>query len=200
MNSSEKERGLNGLTPEQLLLNVYLTQALFILLALGIGALSPFRFQWKIDHTIPLSYLYMAGATGIIVPIISNGLKRIVPKEWFDDGGINEKIFGSLSYAHIFILSVIIAFSEEWLFRGVLQPLIGYLFTSLIFSLLHIRYIKKPILFALATLLSFWLGLLYLWTESLWIPFIAHFFIDFISGCSIAKQYKKRRFNSRNGE
>ncbi len=54
-------------------------------------------------------------------------LIRYVPEQWYDDGGINEKLFRSRSVPHIFIMTAIIAFCEELLFRGVIQTHVGLL-------------------------------------------------------------------------
>jgi uncharacterized protein len=196
---SPEEGWIDEFTPKQLLLNVYLTQGIFIFLAIAIGFFFHVSFPWKVGFATSPAYLISAFATGIIMPLISINLERLLPDKYFDDGGINEKIFSSLSYGHIFVLTVLIAFSEEWLFRGVLQPLLGFGLTSIIFSLLHVRYIKKPFLFGMVTLLSFWLGYLYVWTDNVWVPFAAHFLIDFISGCWIANMHKKSLMNNENG-
>lgn len=196
MNNSEKENWIDEFTPKQLVLNVYLSQGIFIVIAIVIAFFFRVPFPWKNDFSVPVTHLLIGIATGFFLPFLSIQLKKKLPDHYLDDGGINEKIFGSLSYVHIFVLTGIIAFAEEWLFRGVLQPLLGLVLTSLIFSILHVRYIKKPVLFVIVTLLSFWLGLLYMWSGTIWIPFIAHFLIDFISGCWIAGQNRKSKIEN----
>ncbi|RZT22527.1 CPBP family intramembrane glutamic endopeptidase [Fictibacillus sp. BK138] len=198
-NSQEKRNLINDFTPKELLLNVYISQGLFLVIAIVIAFIFDVPFPWKIGSPVTSTGLLLAGATGLFLPFISIQLKKRLPAHYLDDGGINEKIFSSLSYPHIFILTGIIAFAEEWLFRGVLQSLLGLVITSLIFSLLHVRYIKKPLLFSIVTLLSFWLGLLYEVTETIWVPFFAHFLIDFISGCWIAREHKRGKNDTEKG-
>ncbi|MBY6035659.1 CPBP family intramembrane metalloprotease [Fictibacillus nanhaiensis] len=190
MKRPEKQNWVDEFSPKQLVINVYVSQGIFIIIAGCMALIFNVTFPWSFNAQISFIYLLAAIVTGLVLPVMSIQLKNRLPSHYFDDGGINEKIFGTLSYLHIFVLTGVIAFAEEWLFRGVLQPLIGLVATSLIFSLLHVRYMKKPVLFGIVTMLSFWLGFLYEWTNTIWIPFLAHFLIDFISGCYIARHYQ----------
>ncbi len=189
MRNSVKNNWIDQITPRELLLNVYFSQSLFMITAIGLAFFFNVSFPWVLhDLDLSINEWLLAISTGLFLPFLSIQLKKRLPEETLDDGGINEKIFGSLSYIHIFFLTGIIAFAEEWLFRGVLQSLLGLFLTSIIFAVLHVRYIKKPVLFSIVCGLSFWLGLIYEMTDNIWVPFIAHFLIDFISGCWIAKQ------------
>ncbi|WP_318243515.1 CPBP family intramembrane glutamic endopeptidase [Fictibacillus norfolkensis] len=186
-----KNNWIDQITPRELLLNVYFSQSLFMIAALGLAFFFNVSFPWVLhDLDLSINEWLLAISTGLFLPFLSIQLKKRLPEESLDDGGINEKIFGSLSYIHIFFLTGIIAFAEEWLFRGVLQSLLGLFLTSIIFAVLHVRYIKKPVLFSIVCGLSFWLGMIYEMTDNIWVPFLAHFLIDFISGCWIAKQNK----------
>ncbi len=197
MSKPAKNNWIDQITPKELLLNVYLSQSLFIAAAIGAAYLFKVPFPFALnDLSLSLNEWFLAAGTGLFLPLFSIQLKKRLHSDSLDDGGINEKIFSSLSYPHILILTGIIAFAEEWLFRGVLQPLVGLVFTSIIFAVLHIRYIKKPVLFSIVTGLSFWLGMMYEWTENIWVPFFAHFLIDFISGCWIARQSKNNNKHS----
>ena len=49
--------------------------------------------------------------------------------------------------AVILVITFIIGFAEEFLFRGVVQTHFGIVIASFVFAVLHIRYIKKPFLF-----------------------------------------------------
>jgi membrane protease YdiL (CAAX protease family) len=191
MDKTEKRNRIEDITSKQLVLNVYISQGIFICLAFGIAFLFHVPFPWSFDDSISEIQWISAIGTGLLLPFLSVQLDKRLPDRYVDDGGINDKIFGSLSYLHIFFLTGIIAFAEEWLFRGVIQSLVGLVATSVIFSILHVRYIRKPVLFGIVTGLSFWLGFLYEWTDTIWVPFIAHFLIDFISGCWIRTQNKK---------
>jgi uncharacterized protein len=199
MNNSQEGKWIDDFTPKELVINVYFSQGLFLVIAIVIAYFFDVPFPWNLKDRISGTDLILAVATGLFLPFLSIELRKRLPTYYLDDGGINEKIFSSLSYPHIFVLTGIIAFAEEWLFRGILQSLLGLVITSLVFSMLHVRYIKKPLLFSIVTALSFWLGLLYELTETIWVPFLAHFLIDFISGSWIAREYKKDMKDSDNG-
>lgn len=202
MRKSVKNNWIDQITPKELLLNVYFSQSLFMIAALALAFFFNVSFPWVLnDLDLSVNEWLLALGTGFFLPFLSIQLKKRLPEESLDDGGINDKIFGSLSYIHIFFLTGIIAFAEEWLFRGVLQSLLGLFLTSMIFAVLHVRYIKKPVLFSIVCGLSFWLGMIYEMTDNIWVPFLAHFLIDFISGCWIANQNKSNNHitDSENG-
>lgn len=84
---------------------------------------------------------------------------------------------------------MLIAFSEELLFRGVIQTHFGLLMASAIFAALHVRYLSKWFLFTMVVLLSFFLGYLYDVTGNLWVTIFAHFLIDFVLAVHIRLDY-----------
>lgn len=127
-------------------------------------------------------------------------MMRYLPKKWYDDGGINEKIFRTRSIPHLFLLCMLIAFSEELLFRGVIQTSFGLLMASAIFAALHVRYLSKWFLFTTVVLLSFFLGYLYDVTENLWVTIFAHFLIDFVLAVHIRLAYLQGRRHEDWGE
>lgn len=91
-----------------------------------------------------------------------------------------EAIQGLLSWPLVVLLSLVAALSEETLFRGLLQPRLGLVATSLLFGLVHVSYgtwlqILAPLL------LGFFFGVLVRWTGSLWTAIAAHFTFDFIN-------------------
>src|SRR5699024_12098023 len=82
----------------------------------------------------------------------------------------------------IIIITLIVAISEEVLFRGVIQTTFGYIFASSLFAIIHIRYLKKPILFLLVLFTSFLIGYLFLITENLLVTIVFHFLFDLFLG------------------
>jgi len=77
------------------------------------------------------------------------------------------------------------------LFRGVIQQHTNVWIASLIFALVHYRYLFNPFLFFNVTLLSFLIGLLYEYTANLYVTITAHFIIDFLLGIYIKVKYRK---------
>jgi membrane protease YdiL (CAAX protease family) len=184
---------IKQMTDREVLSHLYITQLalLFIasLLGLFLFDLQSFKGIWKFDVVEILVY---GGITAVTVVIIDLWLMKILPAHFFDDGGINDRVFQKRSYFHILILCWIIAIAEEWMFRGVIQTHYGLVVASILFSLLHIRYLKKWVLFIIVTSLSFLLGLIYEVTENLYVTIFAHFLIDFIFGVKISLEYRKR--------
>ncbi|WP_202080059.1 CPBP family intramembrane glutamic endopeptidase [Caldalkalibacillus salinus] len=121
----------------------------------------------------------------VVIITLDVWLMKRLPKGYFDDGGINERIFRDVNVFQIAVIALFVAFVEEWLFRGVLQNLIGLFWTSILFALLHYRYLNKWFYGMLVLAISFGFGTLYQWTGNLWSVIWAHFLIDFILGCLI---------------
>jgi uncharacterized protein len=81
---------------------------------------------------------------------------------------------------NLFILAVLPALCEEFLFRGILQQLLGDLFrskhaavwvTAVIFSAVHLQFYG----FIPRLLLGLLFGYLFVWSGNLWFPVLAHF-------------------------
>lgn len=181
MKNSQKEI-ISQLTSQQLRVQVWLTQVIIIIFSV---ILSFFFFDslkdiqklvhWNLHDILLLSLL---PAIGII--LIDLLVMRYLPKEWWDDGGINEKIFKNGSYGEIFFLCLTISIAEEWLFRGVIQSNWGIVIASIIFAFVHIRYLSKILTFIAIVSLSFLFGLLFEWSgQNILVVIILHFLVDF---------------------
>jgi membrane protease YdiL (CAAX protease family) len=184
---------IKQMTDREVLSHLYITQLALLLVASLLGLflfdLQSFKGIWQFDVVEIAVY---GGITAVTVVIIDLWLMKILPAHFFDDGGINDRVFQKRSYFHIFILCWIIAVAEEWLFRGVIQTHYGLVIASVLFALLHIRYLKKWVLFIIVTSLSFLLGLIYDVTENLYVTIFAHFLIDFIFGVKIRLEYRNK--------
>ncbi|SHN85112.1 hypothetical protein SAMN02745215_04361 [Desulfitobacterium chlororespirans DSM 11544] len=120
---------------------------------------------------------------------------KIFSPDAFDDGGINRLLL-ELPSQFLLPMFIIGAFSEELLIRGVIQtglagffgPVYGILFTSLIFTGMHFRYLKKPLLIVAAFVISVCLCLLYGFAGTLWATVYAHFLYNF-GAALLAKKY-----------
>src|SRR5699024_3353469 len=152
--------------------------------------------DWFNLFKLNMSEIFYYGVIpAIIVVLINIILDGFIPKHYLDDRGINEKLFSGQSIFSIFIIAATVAIAEELLFRGVIQSTYGYIFASLLFALIHIRYLKKPVLLVAVVGMSFYIGYLYEITHNLNVTITAHFLIDFILGLLI--KYKTR--GERNG-
>lgn len=183
---------IKQLSNRELLLNLLVTQ-LIILIAAGIlgfflhnqtaSFLSLFHFQ-------PRHLLIGAGA-GITVVLVDFYMMKRVPESWQDDGGVNERIFKSLSYPMIVVVALTVAVSEEILFRGVLQVNFGLIWASLIFALVHYRYLFNGFLFISIVMVSFFIGFIFEITGSLTATIVMHFVIDCILGFLVKTKGKQ---------
>jgi membrane protease YdiL (CAAX protease family) len=142
-----------------------------------------FRHIFSIEQGI---YILIWGAAfAVAVLLVDILISNWVPPEVTDDGGINELIFKNRPLWHIIVLSFVVAFCEEWLFRGAIQASWGPYWTSILFAAIHIRYLQHWLMTGLVFGISYGLGWIYIQTGSLWTPIAAHFMIDLIMGCII---------------
>jgi uncharacterized protein len=177
---------IKGLTDKELLSHLYMTQILLlgITFILGILLFDHFSYLRSIDFSDVRILLIgvSAGAAVVIVDII---LMKLLPKSFYDDGGLNERIFKNRSVLHIAWIAALVAFSEELLFRGVIQTKVGLILASLIFAIIHYRYLFNWFLFSNIVILSFFIGSVYEWSNNLALTMIMHFTIDFLLGLYI---------------
>lgn len=187
---------IKELSDKELLFHLYGTQILLLTISFILGLIffenwsDFFRlFNWS-DMTI----LKVGGSAGGAVAIIDLILTKILPASYYYDGGLNEKIFQKRHVIHIAIISGVVAFSEEVLFRGVLQTHFGLILSSTVFALIHFRYLFNWFLFINIIVLSFFIGYIYQWTGNLCVTIFMHFLIDFLLGLIIRiKHYKMDR-------
>jgi len=181
---------IQSMSDHQVLIHLYITQLLLLILSF---ILSWFFFDWEtflqLWHFELTDFMIFGAGSALTVLMIDFTLMRFVPEHWYDDGGINKKIFRGRSIPHIFILCLLIAFCEELLFRGVIQTNFGLIVASVIFAVLHVRYLAKKLLFVMVVLLSFFLGVLYELTQSLWVTIFSHFLINFVLAVKIRLDY-----------
>ncbi len=183
------------MTDKEILLNLYITQLIMLVLAFVLSwfLFDSFKDVLKLFKWQPFHIFVVGGGCAILIISFELLLEKVLPKNWLDDGGINERVFGNRSVFHIFVLAAVIAFSEELLFRGVLQTYFGLVPASILFALIHFRYLSKVVLFIVVVSLSFFLGWLYHRTGNLLVPIFAHFTIDFVLGCILRFRNQKNQ-------
>ncbi|MDP5273766.1 type II CAAX endopeptidase family protein [Chengkuizengella axinellae] len=185
-----KKVNLDKMSDKLLLYNLYFTQLFTLLIGLIIIF---FQGRNVLEVlSLPTSYaqaLIWGVGFAIAVLVFDLLISRWVPEDVSDDGGINERIFKNRPLWHIFVISLVVAICEELLFRGAIQHVFGPYWTSILFAAIHIRYLQHWLMTGLVFSISYGLGWIYIQTETLWVPIIAHFLIDFIMGTII--KYKK---------
>lgn len=178
---------IQQMTDRQLYLQLILTQMILIGCAaiLGFVLFSNWGELQEIYQLNDQRILTVGISAAMSVVLLDLVFIKLIPERYFDDGGINERIFGSLSIPHIFLIAALVAVSEEFLFRGVIQTNWGLWVTSVIFAIFHIRYLSNWFLFANILLLSFFIGFIYQWTGNLFVTIMMHFVIDLLLGLII---------------
>lgn len=184
---------INDLSERELLFHLYITQIILltISLILGLFIYRDIRFIGSFFNWNDISIYAIGLTTGILVVILDLFFMKILPKSFYDDGGLNERIFQNRSIFHIAIIALIVAFSEELLFRGIIQTHVGLIAASIIFAVIHYRYLFNWYLFANIIILSFVIGCIYHLTDNLAVTFVMHFIVDFLLGCFIMIKNKK---------
>lgn len=181
-----KQISLADIDDRTLILNLYLTQ--FITLLIGVVILffqnPDLSSMFSIKQGLPTIALYGAGFAGLVI-VVDLAISRFVPEEMTDDGGMNKRLFAARPLWHIVLICFIVSICEEVLFRGAIGGAIGPYWTSIIFALIHVRYLQHWLMTGLVFSISYGLGLMYEFTGTLWVPIIAHFVIDLIMGCII---------------
>ncbi|WP_342432163.1 type II CAAX endopeptidase family protein [Neobacillus sp. FSL H8-0543] len=177
---------ISGLTDKQLLFHLYMTQLILLVITFILGYILFDQFSFlqalKFNDFRIVSIGIPLGAMVVIVDIL---LMKWLPESFYDDGGLNERIFKNRKVIHIALIAAIVALSEELLFRGVIQTKAGLIIASVIFAIIHYRYLFNWFLFSNIVLLSFLIGFIYQWTNNLAITIIMHFTIDFLLGLYI---------------
>lgn len=190
----KKERlDLQQLSDTDVIKSFYLSQGLLLIMGCCGYAIfyrdMPPLSDWL--HFSLMMVLILGCGSGLVLSLIELGIDQIVPKSWFDDEGINRRIFQAFSRPHIILAMLVVAVVEETLFRGIIQTEIGWVFASLLFGIIHVRYLKKPLMLIVALGMGFYLGWLYLYTNSLLPPIAAHFTIDVVLGFVLKQTIKQ---------
>ena len=189
---------LKSISDETLILNVWLTQFIVVLVSLIVGFIlfDDWASFWGLFQFDDWRILTVGVTAGIGIVLLDFVLMKVLPDSFYDDGGINQRIFRSISIPHIIILSFAVAVCEELLFRGVIQTNTNIWIASLVFALVHYRYLFNIFLFCNVTILSFFIGFLYDLTGNLVVTIAAHFIIDCLLGIYINTYRKQRNIES----
>nr|GGG65044.1 CAAX amino protease [Virgibacillus oceani] len=181
---------IEQMTDKEIKMQLILSQMLLFALSM---LLSIFLFehmsQWFYYFSLNIEQIVYYGIIpGLIIVVLDLLLIYVFPKRYYDDGGINVKLFKNRSVLDICFIALIVAVSEELLFRGVLQTSFGYIAASVVFTLVHIRYLTKPVLLISVLFVSFYIGYMFELTGNLICSVASHFIVDFLLGLVIRFQ------------
>lgn len=186
---------INELSDKELLFHLFATQIVLLTISFFLGMIMFESFSEFTDIVIwDDRRIFTIGiGAGAVVVTIDLLLMKYLPVSYYDDGGLNERIFKNRTILQIALISAVVAVSEEILFRGIIQTSAGLFVSSLIFALIHYRYLFSWFLFLNIILLSFFIGFIFMLTNNLLVTIAMHFFIDFMLGLAI--KYKKQAPN-----
>jgi membrane protease YdiL (CAAX protease family) len=109
------------------------------------------RFQSRYLLIAPTAVVVLL----IVEVIISTIWLLLAPEQAEALGQISDQLFGQYdSFVTIFVLALLSSVSEEFLFRGALQPKLGLLLTAVLFAFVHQQYAISP-----ATLIVLLIGI-----------------------------------------
>jgi len=177
------------MSPKELVFHLCITQTIILVLG-SISGIILLGKSFYIDLLAPanLNMIMLGAGLGFMVASLDVVMMKFLPSRYYDDGGINEKLFTGMPAWQIGCLALFIAISEELLFRGVIQTQFGLVAASLIFAIIHMRYWNNWFLIVNVILLSFLIGWLFKMTGGQLLPVIAmHFTIDFLLGLHISR-------------
>lgn len=133
--------------------------------------------SWSSATAIAFDVLIGVAAAAVVVLISRFGIYRT---RWGRSLALElGERFGVLTAGEITVLALLSGTGEELLFRGILQPYLGYVVTSLVFGLIHIGPGRVYLPWTgFAILAGFLFGGLVIWTGSLLPAILAHVLIN----------------------
>ncbi|GIN73454.1 hypothetical protein J14TS2_39290 [Bacillus sp. J14TS2] len=194
MKKTKQAELIKNLTDKEIIVSVIFTQVILLVVA---SILSPLFFKdWHSFSRlfqVDIKWICIGITSGLMVVSLDLFLMKRLPQHYYDDGGINKRIFSKLNFLQIILLVLIIAIAEEWLFRGIIQTKFGLIPTSIIFAVIHMRYWAHWYLIINILVLSIWIGFVFEWSgQLLWPVILMHFIIDLLLGISIRLNTKRK--------
>lgn len=174
---------LNQMSDREVTLQLILTQLIILSLSLigSVFIFDDFLEGWMGQLHLDVGEIFYFGVLpGLLVLLIDLFLVYRLPMRMYDDGGVNRKVFRYRSTHSIIFLTMLVAVSEEMLFRGVVHSEFGYIIASVLFAIMHLRYLNKIVLFISVLFVSFFIGFMYELTGNLLVTITAHFIVDVV--------------------
>jgi membrane protease YdiL (CAAX protease family) len=159
------------------------TQALLIVLA----AWSAHAFNVPPQWGVPRRDVAAGIAAAVALGLANHLLLTRAPASWLVNGvrsvyhTIIVPLFGGLGLGAAVVLGFAAGVGEEWLFRGVLQPLVGLIPASVLFGMAHIGSRRMLPFGVWATAMGAVMGWLALITGGLTAPMVAHGVYDILA-------------------
>jgi membrane protease YdiL (CAAX protease family) len=137
---------------------------------------------WGLAATVPMIVLFLAANRFPIGPL------RPIKQFLHDAMGPS---FIVCRWYDLLLLAIVAGIGEELLFRGALQPLIGIVWSNVLFGLLHLITLPYALL---AGLMGGYLGWLLDHSENVLAPIITHGLYDFLAFLVIARECRQAQW------
>lgn len=139
----------------------------------------------------PLGSEIILGGLSAVVLFLANLLLLKSLARGESSGGVLQQFIDSvvwplsqqLSIFGALLIGIMAGIGEELFFRGMLQTELGILLSSMLFALMHFGFAAKkffPVVL-IYFLVSLYIGLVFRWTDSLWVVVILHSVYDFLA-------------------
>jgi len=173
-----------NISDKVVVVNLYITQSLLLFIGMTILL---FQSQNLLDMLkVADSRLFVWSLLFSGIAVLANlAFTPFVPKQLQEADAMNILLAKRVPLWHLMIICLVVGFVEELLFRGVIQYAIGIYWTSIVFTIIHVHYLRHWILTGMVFLLSYSLGWLYDHTGSLMVSVVAHALYDLIMLCIV---------------
>ncbi len=132
-------------------------------------------------------------ALGVAVGLVIVGASSLITRftSWGErTSRMLGEMVGPVSLGEAVWLALASGIAEELLFRGAMQPQLGWVATSLLFGLAHLAPRRELLAWTgMAVLAGFVLGALFDWTGNVLAPIAAHFTVNAINLRQLSKRF-----------
>jgi membrane protease YdiL (CAAX protease family) len=170
-------------SPQRLLSVALLTQGGLIALSWWCARIFDLPPQWG----QPVRDAWIGLVAAIALGVVNYLLLTRAPSNWLVDGvrttyhDVIVPLFGRLTLVGSLVLGAAAGIGEEWLFRGILQPMVGLAASSLLFGAAHIGGLRMLPFGVWATGMGMAMGTLAMLTGGLTAPMVAHGVYDMLA-------------------
>ncbi len=176
------------ISKRMLLLNIILSQGILVILSLLLGWFLFPDTKWS--QLVPIGYgenifITLLGGSTVLLALQLFFHHYVTRDRLLDE--INILLINTFSLPELSAIFLFGSLAEEWLFRGLIQTHTGIWIASILFTLIHFRYLKKIFLLLEVFLMGLILGFTYLISQTIWVPIICHFAVNILTAWLIKK-------------
>ncbi len=171
------------MSPQRVFIVGLATQAVLIAVATWASHVFGVPPRWG----APLRDAGIGLVAAVSLGVTNHFLLTRAPANWLVSGvrsvyhDIIVPLFGRMGLAAVIVLGFAAGVGEEWLFRGIVQPLLGLVAASVLFGLAHVGSRRMLPFGVWATAMGAVMGWLALVTEGLTAPMVAHGVYDILA-------------------